>query len=243
MAETVGLWDWTEPNPLENRANPGTNDATLIGGATATGGVATVAGVYPGKGDLISLGYVEESYGADVWTWTFDDVVFNATRNHVLAGSLRSAFAPGTWGYVTLDNSTPTAALATIRVWGEFIDWSAGGKSTTFTGQTVQTGTPYDMQFFFDRRNAPNNAGFRIRDGASTTWGPITWKPNEILRMTSDKGFQQEMLIGKYHQDSSVYGNFSVGETSFEALSIPEPSSCLLLLAGCIAVPLLRRRR
>ncbi|MFH1268304.1 MAG: PEP-CTERM sorting domain-containing protein [Planctomycetota bacterium] len=242
MADTVGLWDWTEPNPLENRANPGTNDATLIGGATATGAVATVAGVYPGKGDLISLGYVEESYGADVWTWTFDDVVFHAQLNHVLAGSLRPGFATGTWGYVQMNNGNPTSATATIRAWGEY-DLGNTGKSSYFGGLTVQTDTAYDMQYFFDRRNAPNNVGFRMRDGASTTWGPITWKSNGTLRMTSDKGFQQEMLLGKYQQDSSVYGSFSVGETSFDALSIPEPSSCVLLLAGGIAVPLVRRRR
>lgn len=243
QAELIGRWDWTEPNPLVNRVNPGTYNAVLLGSATATGGVATVKGVYPGTGDLINFGSIAQAYGADIWTFTFEDVVLAVARTHILAGSLASGFAPGTWGHVQVNNTNPTAASATITVWGDAQTGSTGGKATAFGGLTVQTGVPYDMQFFFNGSNPSGSAGFRMRNGSSTTWGPITWASNPILRMTSDKGSPQVMLLGKYQAGSSLYGDFSVGEVSFSAAQVPEPSSMVLLLAGAAALLIALHRR
>lgn len=240
-APIVGRWDWTEPNPLENRANPGTYDATTLGGATATGGVATVWGP---NDNLIELGGLTEKYNADRWSFTFDDVVLQEERAHILAGTLRPGFSPGSWGYVQASANNSGLASAVIRAWFDGNAGSSGAQYVTFSGLTIHTGTPYDFQYFFDNtRPAGSHAGFRMRDGADAVWGPIAWQGTLDFAMAGDEGSPYPMFLGKYHPGSTVYSNFSVGEVTFEAVDVPEPSTICLAVVSFAGLSLLPRRR
>ncbi len=92
----IAKWDWKEPNPLANRIEPGVYDALPRGGATASGGKATVrdggtlgkpAGV---KDDsFVTLGKIRKLQGATAFMWTFEDIRFNRVGGHILVGSIQ----------------------------------------------------------------------------------------------------------------------------------------------------------
>ena len=246
--EVVGQWDWSGDNPLVNQMNPGTNDAVLESGATATGGTATVA-----DGSYINLGVIDALSGATKVVWTFNDISFADDSNHVLAGSVESGWGANSLFYI---RATPSATAPQVA----FYTWEQGNTesgSTSGNGRAIFNQNPpanpeiapgdlvpdetYDMQFIFNGGDAPANErfGLRIRAGDSDTWGDVVWQPANVDLTQLQTNYTQPVLVGKYIDTSSANGAFTVGTITVAA--IPEPGSASLFGLGLLLIS--RRRR
>ena len=250
QAAIIGRWDWTgssDAEILSNKANPGTYDAVKLGTPTVGGGLAVIDTNSGSIGNSLSLGLLNEIYGARQFTWTFTNFIATEDTSIPIVGSADGAFAAPTygddssWGWIEVSSSSTNSDSLRLVMWG----YDASGefvklKSKTVTGLTIDPGIAYDIVVDFDgTRDDGLYFGYSVTPSGQVA-NPLTHTSFPVARVTDIVDSIDDTLLGKYTAASSINGDFTVGEIIF---AVPEPGSLLLLLAAGGAMLVTRRRR